>query len=271
MATDVGTRVGRFVWHDLATGDVERAKSFYVDLLGWEIEVFKPGEMDYPMITSGGIQHGGFGPAQGGAPPHWMGHVHVEDLDATLERVRENGGTVLVDPMEIPEVGRMAPIADPQGAVLSVYQPAGDVPDVPASEGVFVWDELVANDVEAAKAFYSATLGWTTGEMQGAFGTYTLVKGASGADAGGILPRPEDMPQGPAFWLVYLGTADVDATVARATELGATVMAEPFDVPTVGRIAILTDPTGAAFGLFELELVASPPVGGLRGRPPTGP
>ena len=87
MATDVGTRVGRFVWHDLATGDVERAKEFYVDLLGWEIEVFKPGEMDYPMISSGGIQHGGFGPTQGGAPPHWMGHVHVEDLDSTLERV----------------------------------------------------------------------------------------------------------------------------------------------------------------------------------------
>jgi uncharacterized protein len=248
MATDVGTRVGRFVWHDLATGDVERAKAFYADLLGWEIEVFRPGEMDYPMITSGGTQHGGFGPTPEGARPYWMGHVQVETLDATLERVRASGGTVLVDPMTIPEVGRMAPIADPQGGVLSVFEPEGEVPP---AEGVFVWDELVANDVEAAKQFYGEVLGWQTGEMQGEFGTYTLVKGASGADAGGIMGRPPDMPPGPAFWIVYIGTADVDAATARAKELGATIEREPFDVPTVGRLAFVTDPTGAAFGLFQ--------------------
>jgi predicted enzyme related to lactoylglutathione lyase len=249
MATDTGTRVGRFVWHDCMTGDVDRAKAFYGDLLGWHIEVWKPGEMDYPMISSGGAMHGGFGPAPEGAPPHWLGHVQVEDLEATLERVRANGGTVLAGPFEVPEVGRMAPVADPQGAVLSVFQPAGEIPP---SEGVFVWDELVVDDVDAAKAYYSAVLGWTTGEMEGAFGTYTMVRGASGTDAAGILPRPPNMPAGgPAFWLAYLGTADVDATAARATELGGTVMAEPFDIPGVGRIAILADPTGAAFGLFQ--------------------
>ena len=248
MATDVSTRVGRFVWHDLLTGDVERAKAFYTDLLGWEIEVFKPGEMDYPMISSGGKQHGGFGPAPEGAPPHWMGHVQVEDLDAALERVRAHGGTVLVDAMTIPEVGRMAPIADPQGAVLSIFEPQSEVPP---TEGVFVWDELVANDLGAAKQFYGTVLGWQTGEMQGAFGTYTMVKDASGADAAGMMERLPDMPPGPAFWLVYMGTSDVDATSARARELGASLMREPFDVPGVGRIAIVTDPTGATFGLFQ--------------------
>ena len=249
MATEVSTRVGRFVWHDLLTGDVERAKSFYADLLGWEIEVFKPGEMDYPMIASGGKQHGGFGPVPEGAPPHWMGHVHVEDLDATLERVRANGGTVLVDPMTIPEVGRMAPIADPQGGVLSVFEPQGDVPP---TEGVFVWDELMANDVEAAKQFYGAVLGWQTAEMDmGEAGTYTLAKGANGADAAGMMGRVPDMPEGPAFWMVYIGTSDVDATTARAKELGATVQREPFDVGEVGRLSIVTDPTGATFGLFQ--------------------
>jgi predicted enzyme related to lactoylglutathione lyase len=248
MATDVGTRVGHFVWHDCVTGDVGRAKSFYGGLLGWEYEVFKPGELDYPMISSGGQMHGGFGPAPEGAPPHWMGHVCVDDLDAALERVRANGGTVLVDPMTIPEVGRMAPIADPQGAVVSLFEPEGEVPP---TEGVFVWDELIANDVEAAKQFYGAVLGWQTGEMEGAFGTYTMVKGAGGADAGGIMGRPAEMPEGPAIWVVYLGTSDVDATVARAKELGGTVDREPFDVPTVGRLAFVTDPTGAAFGLFQ--------------------
>jgi predicted enzyme related to lactoylglutathione lyase len=150
--------------------------------------------------------------------------------------------------MTIPEVGRMAPIADPEGAVLSVFEPEGEVPP---AEGVFVWDELIANDVEAAKQFYAQVLGWQIGEMEGEFGTYTIVKGASGADAGGIMGRMPDMPPGPAFWIVYIGTNDVDATAARARELGGVIQRDPFDVPTVGRLAFVADPTGAAFGLFQ--------------------
>ena len=95
MSTGVQTAVGRFVWHDLATTDVDNAKDFYARLFGWETEVWKPGEMDYPMITANGQMHGGFGPAQGDAPPHWIGHVVVEDLDATVEKVKASGGSIL--------------------------------------------------------------------------------------------------------------------------------------------------------------------------------
>ena len=115
------------------------------------------------MISSGGRMHGGFGPAQGGAPSHWLGHVAVESVDGAAERAQAAGGRILAGPMDIPEVGRMVVIADPQGGVTSAFQPesAEWTPD----EGVFVWDELLAEDVEAAKAFYTDVYGWTTGEM----------------------------------------------------------------------------------------------------------
>ena len=128
MSTDVKTAIGRFVWHDHISGDTEKAVSFYTELFGWETQVWKPGEMDYPMINAGGQMHGGFGPAQGGAPPHWIGHVLVEDVDETGTHAESAGGKILAGPMDIPEVGRMVVIADPQGAVLSAFSSAGDPP-----------------------------------------------------------------------------------------------------------------------------------------------
>src|SRR5438045_2534359 len=83
----------------------DAAKRFYAELLGWDVEVWKPGEMDYPMISAKGSQHGGFGPAQGGAPSHWVGHVVVDDVSAAGKRAQGAGGTIVAGPMDIPEVG----------------------------------------------------------------------------------------------------------------------------------------------------------------------
>ena len=246
--TGVQTAVGRFVWHDHASTDVEQAKRFYAELLGWQIEVWKPGEMDYPMITSGGQMHGGFGPAQGGAPPHWLGHVLVEDVDDTVTRAEAAGGKIVAPPMDIPEVGRMAVIADPQGAVISAFTP---LTEAPSSEGTFVWDELLTTDVAGAKSFYTELFGWTTADMDmGGMGTYTLFKRTGDIDTAGCMRKPEEVP-GPAYWLTYLGTDDVDGTVEKAKGLGATVHVPATDIPNVGRFAVLSDPTGAAFGLFK--------------------
>src|SRR5919109_1607607 len=149
MSTEVKTAVGRFVWHDHVSSDPAKAQEFYSSLFGWTTEVFKPGEIDYPMIIANGQGHGGFGPAQGGAPPHWMGHVYVEDVDDAAKRAESAGGTVLAGPMDIPDVGRFAAVRDPQGALLSLFTP--NDPNMPVGEGVFVWDELITSDVEGAK------------------------------------------------------------------------------------------------------------------------
>ncbi len=246
----VETAVGRFVWHDHMSGDPEAGRRFYEELLGWGFEVWKAGEWDYPMIKVDDVTHGGFGPAQGGAPPHWLGHVLVDDVDAAAGRVEAAGGTIIAPPMDIPEIGRMVVVSDPQGAVLSLYASAGDPQ---SSEGVFVWDELITTDVEGAKRFYGEVVGWEAREMDMGLNNVYTIFSSGGADRAGCMARPEGAGDIPPYWMTYLGVGDVDATAEKAKSLGATFMMEPFDVPTVGRLAIFADPTGAAVGLFYPE------------------
>jgi predicted enzyme related to lactoylglutathione lyase len=248
VSVDVKTTIGQFVWHENISNDPGQASRFYEQLLGWETEVWKPGEMDYPMIKAGDQMHGGFGTAQGGAPPHWFGHVHVDDVDETARKAEAAGGRILAGPMDIPEVGRFAVIADPQGAVTSAFAPSGDAPN---PTGTFVWDELLTTDVDSAKSFYGEIYGWTTRDMDMGDGiTYTLFQRGD-TETAGAMPRPEGV-EAPPHWISYLATSDVDATARRAKELGGTVHAGPMDIPNnIGRFAIVQDPTGAVFGLFK--------------------
>jgi predicted enzyme related to lactoylglutathione lyase len=237
---------GRIVWHDHLSDDPGRARRFYEELLGWKVEVWQPGEMDYPMIMTGEQGHGGFGPAQG-APAHWLGHVAVDDVDAAAGRVEEAGGSVLAPPMDIPGVGRMVVVADPQGAAVSLYASEGEWTP---SEGLFVWDELLTTDVEDAARFYGEVVGWTAeGRDMGDGVLYTLLN-SGGENRAGAFTLPEGS-EAPPHWLTYLGTDDVDATAARAAELGATVHMGPTDVQEIGRLAVLQDPLGAYFGIFQ--------------------
>jgi uncharacterized protein len=244
----VKTAVGTFTWHDHVSDDAAKAQEFYTQLLGWEIEIWKAGEFDYPMIKANGQQHGGFGPAQGGAPAHWLGHVLVEDVDETASTAEAAGGRILGEPMDIPEVGRMAVIQDPQGAVISAFSPVGEPP---ASQGTFVWDELLTSDVGAAKSFYGEIFGWKSSDMDMGEGrTYTLFNKADDANVAGCLAPPPGS-EAPPHWYPYLATDDVDQTTAKAKELGATVYMEPTSMPDVGRFSVLADPAGATFGLLQ--------------------
>jgi hypothetical protein len=237
----------RFVWHELLTTDVERAKAFYHDLLGVEYEVYKPGEYDYPMISAHGQTHGGLVQAPAGVASHWLGHVHVDDVDAAAARAAAGGGKVLREPTDMAEIGRFALIADPDGATLSLYRPPNEAPP---AEGLFAWDELMTDDVDAAKRFYGDVVGWSTADMAMGDGfTYTIFQAGDVQVAGGM-PKPEMAPR--AAWVVYAAMDDVDASTARASELGATVLQAPFEIPQgIGRIALIADPTGAAIGLFQ--------------------
>jgi uncharacterized protein len=246
----VETAVGRFVWHDHISGDPEAGRRFYAELFGWDFEIWKAGEWDYPMIKVSDKTHGGFGPAQGGAPSFWLGHVLVDDVDAGASRVEAAGGSIVAPAMDIPEVGRIVVVADPQGAVFSLFASAGE-PYL--SEGVFVWDELATTDVEDAKRFYGEVVGWEARDMDmGPNGTYTIFS-SGGTDRAGCMARPAGAEGMPPSWTTYLGTDDVDATAEKAKSLGASFMLEPVDVETVGRLAIFADPTGAVVGLYHPE------------------
>jgi len=245
---EVAARAGRFVWHEQVSPEPTQAQDFYTRLLGWGTEVFRPGEVDYTMISSGGQTHGGFRRAMAGAPPpHWLSHVRVEHLDETIGTATNAGGKLAAGPFEIGEVGRIAIIGDAQGAYVSVYQPRGEGP---APEGVFVWDELITNDVEGAQRFYERVLGWTTNEMGPEYGGYRIFnRGATGV--AGVMSLPDASI--PPHWQPYVAVDDPDATTAKARQLGATVLMEPMDVPTVGRLAVLRDPQGATFGIIRPE------------------
>lgn len=243
----VATTVGRFVWHEQVSADPKQAQGFYTELFGWGTETFKPGEIDYTMIASGGQMHGGFSKAAEGAPPpHWLGHVRVDDVDATIERAKRAGGRVAFGPVAMPEVGRMAIVVDPQGAPLGVYQPESESPD---GARVFVWDELLTSDVDAAQRFYSEVFGWTANDAGPAYGGYRIFNvGETGI--AGLMALPGEWGLSP-HWQPYVGVEDVDATVAKAKSLGGELCSEPMDVPEVGRIAALRDPQGAKFAVIR--------------------
>jgi predicted enzyme related to lactoylglutathione lyase len=247
LGTDVQTKIGTFIWHENNSTDVEKAKRFYTELLGWDTEEW-PGEQEYTIIKTGEQGHGGFAAAQGGAPSHWNGNVVVEDADEAARRAEAAGGRILFGPESIPEVGRFALIADPQGAVVTAFTPQGEGGQL--GEGVFVWDELHTSDPAAAKSFYGEVFGWKArDEDMGGF-AYTIFTSPGGRDIAGCAQLREGEPA--PNWLTYIGTNDVDATAASAKELGATVLVEPADIPNnVGRFAILQDPAGAVFGLFK--------------------
>lgn len=245
MSTQTASRVGTFVWHENVSTDPKGAQDFYTRLFGWKIEVFKTDGFEYPMISSGGQNHGGFPPVQEGTPSHWVGNIAVESVDDSVEKAKSAGGKLLHGPQDIPEVGRFAVLADPQDAVFVVFQFSGEGP---AGAGVFVWDELGTQDVEGAERFYNAVFGWTTKDMGEEYGGYKLFQqGETGV--GGLMKMPD--PSAPSLWVPYITVEDTDATVARAGELGGSTVLEGMDVPNVGRVAILKDPAGAAFGIIK--------------------
>ncbi len=245
MSTQTASRVGTFVWHENISTDRDRAQEFYTQLFGWEIDVFKAGEFEYPMISSGGQAHGGFPPVQEGTPPHWVGNVAVESVDDTVEKARSAGGTLVHGPQDIPEVGRFAVLADPQGAVVVAFQSSGEPPQ---SAGVFVWDELGTQDVAGAEAFYGAVFGWKTTDAGEEYGGYKIFS-IGETSVGGMMQMPD--PSMPSGWVPDVAVDDADATAAKAGELGGETLMGPMDVPNVGRIAYLRDPVGAVFGILK--------------------
>ena len=247
MSTDVTTAVGTFVWRENVSADPQRAERFYTELFGWEIEHFKSGDVDYPMIKANGQLHGGFPTVPEGTPPHWVSNVQVDSADDTVEKAKSAGGELLVGPMDIPEVGRYAVLKDPQGAIFVAFQPEGDGP---TGAGVFVWDELGTQDVDGAETFYHEVFGWTTSDMGEEYGGYKIFNlGEKGV--GGLMKMPD--PSVPSMWCPYIATEDVDATITKAQGVGGSTIIDAMDVPNVGRIAVLKDPVGAVFGIIKPE------------------
>ena len=249
-------------WVDLATTDQTAAKSFYGDLFGWTYED-QPIDQEghYSLATLGGSYTAGVylqpqDQREQGIPPCWGVHLSVEDVDATAGRVTELGGTVLWEPFDVFESGRMAVVNDSTGATAMLWQPRQHLgAGVKYEPGAMAWCELMTTDPGAAAGFYTALLGLHSERQTMEHGVEYTVLMAAGEPAAGIMALPDELRamQIPARWSVYFQVADVDATVAAVTAEGGAVDMPPSDIATVGRVAFVRDPQGAGFGLMKPE------------------
>ncbi len=240
-------------WVDIGT-DVEPAKQFYGQLFGWTGQEAGPPEETggYGFFMKGDKMVAGYGPQQNPGPPAWSVYIATADADDTTARVEKAGGTVIVAPMDVMGAGRMAVYQDPTGAFISTWQ-AGDHRGAQlwGETGAVCWVELNTRDAARAKDFYPAVFGWSEQTHEGEM-PYTEFHLGEPA-VGGMLVLPDSVPaEVPPHWLAYFGVDDVDATTAKAKELGAGAVVEPMDIPGEGgRFSVMLDPQGAVFGLFR--------------------
>ena len=182
-----------------------------------------------------------------GVPPMWNTYIAVDDVDAATERAKGAGGQVLMAPFDIMDAGRMAFVMDPTGAAVGLWQAKRHIGATLVNEhGTLIWNELITDNADAATAFYQAVVGLTTEAMDMGGSSYTVLKAGEEMVGGTQAPPMEGIPN---HWHVYFAVDNLDAALAKASELGGTVAVPPFDTP-IGPMAVLTDPQGAMFSLF---------------------
>ena len=253
---------GGYIWYELLTPDAEGSKAFYDSVIGWNIGEAVPEFQGYRMIgRSDGKFAGGVMPLsaemqQHGARPTWLGYIHVSNVDDSVARIEQAGGKTIMPPFDIPNVGRIAMVADPQGAPFYVMKPIPPADDPNAQSDVFSpteaqhvrWNELSTSDQDGAIGFYSRQFGWKQeGDMDmGEMGRYAFIQ-ANGVTIGAIMRKPPQLPV--SVWTYYIGVDDIDRAVKAITDGGGRLLNGPMEIPG-GEFALNgLDPQGAAFGL----------------------
>lgn len=269
--------LGSPVWIDLGTADLDASKDFYRGLFGWSFSSTGPDFGGYEMIDVGvpvgglGVNMTQDGELDASMPVWWTIYLKVEDLDAAVEVVGENGGSIFVAPMAIGDMGRMAIIAAPSGAALGLWESGTfDGFDTEGRPGTPVWFETLTKDFDADAAFYAAVLGWENAPMEDDADGGDSIADAGSADAGvpdnmgryvtnftgeaataGLCEAnawlPDEMPS---YWRVYFAVEDTDAAVAKIKELGGSLLDGPMDTP-FGRVATVADSLGGAFQVIQ--------------------
>jgi len=247
---------GAPIWYELLSDDAEASKAFYEDVVGWKVHPPQPGDdKGYRTIDTGSGFVGGLMPLNesmraGGAKPTWLFYIGVEDVDATAKKVEAAGGTILMAPFDIPDVGRVAMINDPQGIPLYIMR--GSVDSASAAferhgMGKCNWHELATPDQAAAHAFYEQVFGWKYPDKMsmGPAGDYVFVAAAD-TTIGATMPRT---PNGPSGWQFYFRTPDIDVAVEKVKKAGGKIHAGPMEVPGGDKVIVASDPHGVAFGI----------------------
>jgi predicted enzyme related to lactoylglutathione lyase len=255
MTTTASTLLGRPVWYELMTTDMAAAEAFYRNVVGWTSAPFAGSPNPYTVFTRRGeVQVAGLMKTPGGMnmPPFWAMYVAVPKLEAAVADITRLGGSALSPVIEIPTVGRLQMLQDPQGACFYIIESTstGERPETAPEIGDASWHELMTTDAEAAMSFYTGIFGWQRGDVMdmGPMGKYYIFNRPHGR-IGGMMNKPPEMAQVPPNWAIYFRVPDLDAAVERIKASGGQILNGPMEVPDGDRIVNAMDPQGAAFSL----------------------
>lgn len=246
---------GTPIWYELITADPDASKAFYDQVIGWTVEAQPSGPMDYRMIDSGndglvgGVMRITPEMQASGAKPRWLFYLGADDVDATAKAITAHGGQVHMGPFDLPGVGRMAFVADPQGLPFYIMRGASEGTSTVwdrKAQGKCNWNELNTPDHAGANAFYAQVFGWSYPDKMpmGEMGDYVFVQ-AGEHTIGATMPA---QPQTPPGWYFYFGVADIEAAAEAVRTNGGTVLQEPMEVPGGDRVIFASDPHGVLFG-----------------------
>jgi predicted enzyme related to lactoylglutathione lyase len=246
---------GSFCWAELATTDGPGARKFYAELFGWEAQDNSVGpDMVYTMLKLNGKDIGALfqkGETMKDVPTHWASYISVANADEIAAKAKSLGGTVMKEPFDVMDAGRMAVLIDPTGAAFCIWQPGKHTGfGVKGEPNSVSWNELLTTDTARAIDFYTKLFGWTAdthGPMQ-----YTEFKNGD-THAGGMMKIQPQMGPMPPNWAIYFAVDDCDATFKKATSLGASAFFPPMDIENVGRFSTMSDPQGAVFSIIKLK------------------
>ena len=250
------SQLGRVLWYELLTTDMKASERFYTTVVGWTVTPFEGSPQAYDMwMRAGGVPVGGVMKIPEGMnfPPHWGMYVGVPKLEEAVSHIERLGGSALSLVIDVPSVGRMRVMRDPQGTAFSVYEPASP-PKQPESEpeiGDVSWHELLTTDAEAGMKFYTELFGWRPMESidMGPMGKYHMFGRAF--PLGGMMNKPPEMAQVPPHWGFYFRVADVNSGADRVKTNGGKGLNGPMEVPGGDWIVNCMDPQGAAFSLHH--------------------
>jgi len=249
---------GTFCWIDLATTDLEAGKKFYSELFGLTTVDTPAGpDMVYTMLMLNDKPVAALykitkEQKEQGIQPHWDSYVTVENADDAVEKTKSLDGTILMEPVDVSDSGRMGIIQDPTGAVLALWEPKKDIgthyKNIPGS---LCWNELITTDTEEAKSFFTQLFNWESETAEMINITYTAFL-LGEQPVAGMYKMSEEMGEMPSHWLPYFAIEDCDQSSAKAQAMGAKVLQPPTDIPETGRFSVLLDPQGAAFAIIKM-------------------
>ena len=252
---------GRFLWQELRSRDPDAAAGFYTRVMPWKSQPFAPGAPYTVFVAddSGGRMVAGTtaladDAGATGVRPQWLGSIGSSDVDVTVAQAVALGARVVQPAADMPNVGRMAVLADPQGGMFGVYKPAQEPSAADAPHGGYSWHEFAASDLESAFKFYQSLFGWQVLDNvpMGPMGVYLLF-GRNGKQEGGMYGITAGKGQH-VGWLPYVSHRSVDEAARRTVAAGGQIANGPMDVPGGGRIAHLIDPQGVMFAVHSVKL-----------------